>query len=90
MDFYRSGVTYTKNDPYKAPEINPLFHCVASFKHPDTGEWMALGLQGAGYGSPWDLSIYTQEQWDKEPGWVIGVDEVQLKLETLDNGGDSE
>lgn len=78
-EFFETGKTYAKNNPFRAPEDNPLFHCLWAGKYPDTGEKMAVGFQSSGYGNPWVPSIYDTEQFAGSPGWVEALQDFSPK-----------
>lgn len=67
-DFFVPGTTYVRDQPFKAPEINPQFICETIVHHPDTEARMALGFGRGGSMDPWVLTAMEDKHW--KWGWV--------------------
>lgn len=67
-DFFQVGHTYTRNLPYRAPELRPDFQCIGIGQHPTKDERRAFGFYRSGSTAPWGSSALGDEAW--ADGWV--------------------
>jgi len=69
-DFFAPGTTYMRDDPYKAPELLEVFHCVAVANSPRNGELRAFGFAKGLTESVegWYSTALTPEVW--AVGWI--------------------
>jgi hypothetical protein len=66
--FFEPGKTYIRSEPYTAPELLPMFYCVAVAEHPAKAELRAFGFLAAVYpGDNWGSDARTPEDW--AAGW---------------------
>ncbi len=75
------STTYLRNDPYKAPELLEVFHCVAVANNPRNGEPRAFGF-AKGLTEPvegWYSTVLKPEVW--AVGWIENA-EVLFDLRT--------
>ena len=66
--FFAPGRTYTRDLPYRAPEVRPDFQCIGVALHPTKRELRAFGFHRAGASSPWHGHAMDPEDW--AGGWV--------------------
>lgn len=67
-EFFQPGHTYTRNLPYRAPELRPDFQCTGVGHHPTKSEPRAFGFYRSGSMSPWGSVALNSEAW--ADGWV--------------------
>lgn len=67
--FFEPGTEYIGEDPYRAPEIQPEFQCVAVAVHPKDGTLRAFGFERSGSHSAWRSSAMRVREW--ADGWTV-------------------
>ena len=68
-DFFQPDHTYTRNLPYRAPELRPDFECTGIGQHPTKNERRAFGFYRSGSMSPWGSVALNDDAW--ADGWVV-------------------
>lgn len=69
MTFFEAGVTYVRDQPFKAPEINPQFMCWSVGDEPNgAGFRIAQGWGRGGSLDPWSMTAMEPRHWAW--GWV--------------------
>jgi hypothetical protein len=76
-DFFQKGRTYTRNLPYRAPELRPDFQCIGIGQHPTKDEPRAFGFYRDGSTSPWGSAALSTDRW--ADGWVEIVETEETR-----------